>query len=90
MDKLALTQDLKALIITECGKEDEFVVDDISNTEALLGPEAPLELDSLDMLQVSIAIKKKYGVRIEGSTQARLALTSIEGLVDYIMTNYEQ
>jgi len=79
-----LKQQLKTLIIDECGKEDDFEIADISDTETLVGPDAPLDLDSLDILQISMAIKKIYGVRIEGSKDGRRALTSIQTLADYI------
>ena len=65
---------LKALIIEECDKP-EFSPADISDDQRLLGGE--LDLDSLDVLQICMAIKAQYGVRIEGSSDARKAMKSI-------------
>lgn len=82
-----LKQDLKAMIIDECGKEDDFEVADISDDEILVGPDAPLDLDSLDTLQISMAVKKAYKVRIEGGKEGRQALASIQALAEYILAN---
>ena len=54
---------LKALIVEACDKD--CAPESITDEELLFGPEAPLQLDSLDALQVSMAIKKTYGKRGE-------------------------
>lgn len=51
-----LRLELKTLIIEACDKDCEPA--SIGDDELLFGPEAPLQLDSLDALQVSMAIKK--------------------------------
>lgn len=76
----ALKQALKTMIIKECDKDVE--VEDISDTEWLIG--GPLELDSIDALQICMAVKDQYGVRIEGGPDARRALQSIQTLADTI------
>ena len=86
VDKNALKSDLKTLILAECDKEDEFDIADISDDEALIGSEAALELDSLDTLQMSLAIQRDYGVRIEGAKDGRVAFASINALADYIVS----
>ena len=85
MDNDVLKNDLKTLILAECDKEDEFVIADISDDEGLVGSEAALELDSLDTLQMSLAIQRDYGVRIEGAKEGRVAFASINALADYIV-----
>jgi acyl carrier protein len=47
-----------------------------------------LELDSLDALQIAMAIKTQYGVRIEDGPSARRAMQSINALADTIL-NYQ-
>lgn len=54
-----LKQELKQLIISSLDLED-VKVEDIADDEALFGE--GLELDSIDALELGIAIKKKYGV----------------------------
>ncbi|MDO3387803.1 phosphopantetheine-binding protein [Gilvimarinus sp. SDUM040013] len=72
---------LKQIIIEECDK-DELTPADIADDAPLLGEE--LDLDSLDVLQICMAVKKEYGVRIEGNTAARRALKSINTLAQTI------
>jgi acyl carrier protein len=71
---------LKRLIIEECDKD--FNTDDIRDGVPLVGAE--LDIDSLDVLQICMAIKTEYGVRIEGSTQARKVMKSIDTLTEYV------
>ncbi|PCH61483.1 MAG: acyl carrier protein [Gammaproteobacteria bacterium] len=84
MDKEVLMQELKALIVEEC--DTELGANDIESTELLLGGGSRLGLDSLDGLQISLAVKERYGKRIEGGNKSRLALTSIETLADFILS----
>lgn len=72
---------LKELIIEECDRDVE--AEAISDDEVLIG--GPLDLDSLDALQICMAVKLTYGVRIEGGPDARKALQSIETLADTII-----
>ncbi len=85
MDRTLLSEQLKQLLITECDKEDELNWQDIRNDEALFGSNSRLDLDSLDALQLSLAVQKQYGVRIEGASQGRKVLHSIDSLVDHIL-----
>lgn len=68
--------ELKQLIIDECDKDID--VNAIGDDDKLL--RGTLELDSLDVLQICMAIKNRYGVRIEGSAAARKAMASINTL----------
>ena len=74
---------LKIMIIDECDKDIE--ADAILDDEQLVG--GPLELDSLDALQICMAVKNSYGVRIEGGPDARKALQSVQTLADTILAN---
>lgn len=87
MNRDTLKHDLKKMIIIECDKEDDFTVEDISDDETLIGSQASLELDSLDTLQLSLAIKQAYNVRVEGAKEGRIAFASINAMADYILEN---
>ncbi|MFA7554536.1 MAG: acyl carrier protein [Spongiibacteraceae bacterium] len=76
-----LKHSLKVMIIEECDKDVE--VDDIQDDERLIG--GPLDLDSLDALQICMAVKANYGVRIEGGPDARKALQSVDTLAQIIL-----
>ena len=52
--------------------------------EPLFGPESRLDLDSLDALQLSVAIQTRYGVRMPDSKQTRLALQSLQYLAQHL------
>ncbi len=86
MELEQLKHELKQLIIDECDK-DELDADDISDDEILFGETTQVNLDSLDALQISVAIKKQYGVRIEGSGESRDAFKNIQSLALFIQNN---
>ena len=73
---------LKQLIIEACDKDCDPA--SITDDELLFGPEAPLQLDSLDALQVSMAIKKQYGLRLPDSKETRRILSSVANLADHL------
>ena len=75
-------EQLKQLIIDACDKE--VTVAAISDDEPLFGPQAPLELDSLDALQVSMALQRQYGVRLTDSKELRRALATVATLDSYL------
>ena len=81
LERDALLEALKVMVIDECDKD--ISSDQIDNDEILIG--GPLDLDSLDALQICMAVKSQYGIRIEGGPQARATLQSISTLADTII-----
>ncbi len=75
-DEARLRRDLKLLIVEECDKD--FAAEEIGDEQQLIGGD--LDLDSLDALQICVAVGKRYGVRIEGGAQARRALKNVAAL----------
>ena len=84
MDRERLKLELKELIIFECQKD--LAPADIKDDAFLFGDPAGLNLDSLDALQIAMAVQRKYGKRIEGNNETRNALASIDVLADYILS----
>ena len=82
-DRDALKRELKELIIYECQKE--MTPDQIVDDAPLFGDSGP-DLDSLDALQIAMAVQRRYGKRIEGNTETRSALASINALADFILS----
>lgn len=74
--------ELKALILSAVDKDEP--ADGLRDDESWFGPESRLELDSLDALQISMAIQKKYGVRMPDSKETRRALVSLLTLAEYL------
>ena len=84
MDDTLLKQELKQLLVRECDKEDDIDWQDIQDDEPLFGRESRIQMDSLDALQLSLAVQQKYGVRIEGATDGRRILVNIDALAAHI------
>lgn len=84
MDREQLTRELKELVIEEC--EKDMRPEDMDDDALLMGSDSELKLDSLDALQISLAVKKRYGKRIDGNNQTRAALQSINTLADFIQS----
>lgn len=84
IDQAQLKRDLKQLIVQACNKDvaPEIIADDV----ALIGPDSALGLDSLDVLQVNMAIQRHYGVRIEDGKHARRVMKSINHLAEFIQS----
>ncbi|MGO4000808.1 MULTISPECIES: phosphopantetheine-binding protein [Pseudomonas] len=61
-----LNRDLKQLIIDALGLED-MAVEDINDQDPLFGE--GLGLDSVDALELGLAIQKKYGIKIDADAK---------------------
>jgi len=77
-----LIAELKTLILEAAEKTEP--PGGLGDEEALFGPDSRIALDSLDALQVSMAIQERYGVRMPDSKETRRALTSIAHLAEHI------
>ena len=75
---------LKQLILDSCEKEGS--INDIGDDDVLFGKKSMLELDSMDALQISMALSSKYGIRETDSKKLRKIMTSINTLAKYIQS----
>ena len=57
----------------------------LADDEVLFGPESRLDLDSLDALQIAMAIQARFGVRMTDNKETRRALTSIAHLAQHLI-----
>jgi acyl carrier protein len=78
----AFLAELKAFMLDAVEKSEP--AGGLRDDEPLFGPEARLGLDSLDALQLSMAIQKKYGVRMPDSKETRRALVSLLVLSEHV------
>ncbi|WP_304334859.1 acyl carrier protein [Conchiformibius steedae] len=78
-----LKQQLKQLIVSETEK-DHLNPDDIDDNEPLFGERSRVGLDSLDALQISIALQARYGVRLNGDRMVRKHMMTVGALADFI------
>lgn len=82
VDMVAFRLELKALIISAADKDEPQ--GGLTDDEILFGPESRLMLDSLDALQISMEIQKRYGIRLADSKETRRVLSSIAHLAEYL------
>lgn len=78
----ALKQRLKAMIVQEADKD--VAPDSIDDDETLFGPQSRLQLDSIDGLQISMALQTQFGVRITDPKQLVRMMRSINTLADHL------
>ena len=81
----AYCAELKAYILAAVDKTEP--AGGLRDDEPWFGPESRLDLDSLDALQISIAIQKKYRVRMPDSKDTRRALVSLRALAGYLRSH---
>lgn len=77
-----LHQDIKQLIIDALGLED-ISPHDIGNDQILFGE--GLGLDSVDALELGLAIQKRYGIKIDADAKdTRDHFTSVDSLAAFV------
>jgi acyl carrier protein len=81
-DRATLVAELKALVLDAA--EKTAPEGGLGDDEILFGDTSRLALDSLDALQISMAIQQKYGVRITDSKETRRALSCVAFLAEYL------
>ncbi len=84
MEREGLIEELKALIIKSLKLEDVLPAD-IEPADPLFG--SGLGLDSIDALELVVALEKKYGIRIPDEDVGKEAFASVNALADYIIKN---
>ncbi len=77
-----LKMELKKLIVEEC----DITIDpgEIGDDDPLFGRDTRLGLDSIDALQISIAIQNKFNIIITDSKQMRKVMKSMNTFADFI------
>jgi acyl carrier protein len=79
----ALEKELLMMIVEVCRITDPLP-EDLSPDDPLIGPESPLGLDSLDAVEIVVAVEKKYHVRIDFQESSRIIFRSLKTLADFI------
>jgi acyl carrier protein len=80
-DKKVLAEQLKKLIIDSLGLED-VTPDDIKNDDPLFGN--GLGLDSIDALELVVALEKEFGIVIADEEVGKKIFVSIDTLADFV------
>ncbi len=79
---MELREKLKQLIIDECDKDID--IKEVGDDDELFSPNHPLRLDSLDVLQISIALQNEYQIKLTDPKKIRKIMLSINTLATYI------
>ncbi len=83
-DTPELRLEIKQLIIESLNLED-MEPEEIEDEQALFG--AGLELDSLDALQLAVAIEERYGVPITDEDMGQKVFASVKTLAAFVAAN---
>lgn len=81
-EDVALKARLKQLIVTETDKQVDPA--SVPDDQPLFGPRSFLELDSVDGLQISMALQMQFGLRIEDPKEMRRVLADVNTLADFL------
>lgn len=81
-DTEALHQEIKDILLDELMLDVE--PEDIEKSTPLMGPDS-LGLDSVDALQLVVAIEKKFGLKIKDAEAAQGILRSVETIGDAVL-----
>jgi acyl carrier protein len=87
MDKAALVSEIKELIIRELNLEGKTPAE-VDEGAPLFG--AGLGLDSLDALQLAMAIEEKYQVKLPEGDEVRPIFGSVLSLADFVARSKSQ
>lgn len=84
-----LELELKKLIVTESEKE-EFDPEEISDDEWLFGEQSRIQLDSLDALQIVVALQAHFRVRLQGDRQVRKHMMCVRDLAEFVRAEHQK
>jgi len=82
---MVTSENFKEVLIKYLNLED-ITPSEINDSDALFGEDG-LGLDSVDSIELVLAIEKEYGVRIVDSKLYETIFASIENLLQYINEN---
>ncbi|OIP88846.1 MAG: acyl carrier protein [Syntrophobacterales bacterium CG_4_8_14_3_um_filter_49_14] len=77
-----LKMELKKLIVEECDLTADY--GEIGDEDPIFGGDSKFGLDSIDALQISVAIQQKYNITITDSKEARRVMRSLNTFADFI------
>ena len=64
--------------------------EDVDNEKPLFGSDNALTLDSVDAIEIIMALQRNYGIRIADQTTARYVIRSVNSIAEFILTEQEK
>lgn len=90
MDSQALEQEIKHLIIDVLNLED-VTPDDIVRDEPLFSPDQGLGLDSIDALELGVALQETYNIKVDtDDAETRASFSSVLQLAAFVQRKQQQ
>lgn len=83
-----LLLEIKQMIMDTLGIND-LAIEDIDDEKPLFGGGNALTLDSVDAIEIVMAIQRNYGVRITDQHIAREVVRSVNSIAQFITDNRE-
>ena len=77
-----LESELKKLIVLE--------TEDILADELLFGGKSRIQLDSLDALQIVVALQAHFNVRLQGDRMVRKHMMCVKDLAAFVRTEHQK
>jgi acyl carrier protein len=84
----SLEQELSEMIIETCRVAGPLALE-VTPDAALIGPDSPYGLDSLDAVEIVVAVQKTYNLRIDNQESSRQVLQSLRSLAECIRSHRE-
>jgi acyl carrier protein len=81
-----LERELADMILETCRFTDSPPADP-SPDAPLIGPDSPYGFDSLDAVEIVVAVQRKYQIRIDSQETSRKVLQSLRTLAEFIQTH---
>lgn len=81
-----LEQELLRLICSTCNLQDADLTA-VGPDDPLIGPDSPLGIDSLDALEIAVAVQRDYGVRMNAEHTTREVMQTLASLAAYVRSN---
>jgi acyl carrier protein len=82
--KEELIQKIKEMIVRACEIKN-VKPEDIPTDVPFIGGPGPLKLDSLDAIEIAMAIRYEFGVELKNASTAAKAMQSFDSLADFII-----
>jgi acyl carrier protein len=83
-----LEKELSEMIFDACQIED-MKPEELAPEDVLFGPDSPVGLDSLDAVEIAVALQKKFNVRIEAGDKNFRVMECVRSLANFVRKQQE-